>query len=109
MFLTADDIPYFENLDIHDIVTLVKVDELAKLLKLSAYQEMESYFLVKGFSEGLDLGYEFSTDQQAYSKNLQFTEGDKFQLWLKAMKEIENKWYVCPYQKIPFNNFIQSL
>ena len=80
-----------ENLDLSSIVTPIKVKELTQLLNDSGYDRSKSHFLIKGFSEGFDLGYEGPKKRQDLSRNLPFHVGNETDLWNKIMKEIDQK------------------
>ena len=88
----------------------MKVNELNRLLRESDYNETESEFLIDGFTNGFDIGYEGPEDKQDTSRNIPFKEGvgDKFELWKKVMSEVGVKRYAGPFEKIPFKNYIQS-
>ena len=99
------------NTDLDNIVTPVKVEELERLLKLSKYDAEETNFLVDGFKNGFNIGYEGPVNRQDLSKNIPFRDGmgSPQELWEKLMQEVEEKCYAGPFNKIPFENFIQSL
>ena len=61
--------------------------------------------IVQGFEKGFDLGYRGPHNIQKKSPNLKFVIGDQIELWNKVMKEVKEKRYAGPYDKIPFNNF----
>ena len=42
------------------------------------------------------------------ARNLPLSVGNKFDLWNKVMKEVKDKRYAGPYEKVPFKYFIQS-
>ena len=54
------------------------------------------------------MGYTGPAKIRQYSQNLKLRVGSKIQLWNKIMKEVKLKWYAGPYDKPPFDNFIQS-
>ena len=59
MFLVpvGDDIPeFYTNHDLELLVTPVKVEVLAKLLKESKYNPVETQFLCQGFTHGFIIG-----------------------------------------------------
>ena len=84
--------------------------ELEKFLKLTKYDEDETKFLVKGFSQGFDIGYEGPQTRRDTSKNIPFRNGigNREELWEKVMKEVALGHYAGPYEEIPFENFMQS-
>ena len=99
----------FENLDLESIKTPVNVEMFHKLLIESEYDENETNFLIDGFKNGFSIGYEGNRDVKITSPNLKFREvGDPIQLWNKVMKEVKEKRYAGPFEKIPFDNYIQS-
>ena len=105
---TIREVLYYENFDLDNIVTPVNVNELNKYLKETNYDEKETEFLVKGFSEGFDLGFRGPENIKQTSQNLKFTIGDKIELWNKVMKEVKELRYAGPFEEIPFDNYIQS-
>ena len=103
------DIPeFYKNLDLDNICTPVKWQVFEKLLKETNYNIDETSFLVQGFKEGFDLGYQGPTNRQSRAHNLPFHIGNKVQLWNKLMKEVKLKWVAGPFDEIPFRNYIQS-
>ena len=76
----------------------------------SKYNPVETQFLVNGFTEGFDIGYQGPTNRQDTARNIPFKKGvgDERDLWSKLMKEVEAKRYAGPYENIPFKDFIQS-
>ena len=105
----ADDHQGSFNGDLESIVTLIKINCFAKLLKDSGYDKGESEFLLKGFKRGFDLQYDGPWDRQDYSNNIPFREvGDKWDMWSKLMKEVELGRVAGPFNEIPFENFVQS-
>ena len=85
-----------------------KVDELETLLRLSGYPHSELDFMVNGFRNGFDIGYEGPQVWQSSARNLPFTVGDKLDLWNKLMFEVEAKRVVGPFLTVPYANYIQS-
>ena len=105
----ADEKPIV-NFNLENIVMPINVKELERMLRLSDYDEDETQFLVNGFTNGFDIGYEGPTERANLSNNIPFREGvgDANELWEKLMKEVKEKRYVGPFKNIPFDNFIQS-
>ena len=99
---------FYENKDIENIVTPVKLDKLKELLQRSVYDKEKTKFLLGGFANGFDLEYEGPTERRNLSRNLPFTVGDKFQLWTKVMKEVKLGRYAGPFKNVPFQHFVQS-
>ena len=78
------------------------------LLNDSGYDRGESEFLIKRFTEGFDIGYRGPQQRQRRSKNIPFSVGNKVILWNKIMKEVKEGCYAGPFDKVPYENFIQS-
>ena len=80
------------------------------MLTDAAYNEKEIQFLVDGFTNGFDIGYQGPVERKSESQNIPFTPGvgNKFVMWNKIMKEVEAKRVASPFKKIPFDNYIQS-
>ena len=64
--------------------------------------------MVKGFSEGFDIGYAGVVDRQDYSQNIPLKVGTKEDLWGKIMKEVKLKRVAGPFSEIQFKTFIQT-
>ena len=97
-------------MDLDSIVTPLNVKRFEGLLKEANYDEEKTRFLVDGFTNGFDIGYDGPMDRQSEAENIPFTPGvgDKYELWNKIMKEVEAKRYAGPFDKIPFDKYIQS-
>ena len=83
------------------------MNSLNKYLRDSKYNVEKSKFLVDGFSQGFDLGYRGPLEVNQTSPNLKFIIGDPIELWNKVMKEVQEKRYAGPFEKIPFKHYIQ--
>ena len=101
---------YYENFDLHNVVTPINANRLRNLLVESGYDEAKTRFLFNGFTQGFDLGYEGPVYRQDTSNNIPLFDGigNAVELWNKVMKEVEMKRYAGPYSSIPFKNYIQS-
>ena len=99
----SETIHYAENFDLTSIVTPLDV----KLLREANYDKDETKFLVDGFSTGFDIGYRGNKNRKSESHNIPFSVGNKYILWNKIMKEVEEKRYAGPFETIPFDNYIQ--
>ena len=77
----------FSNYDLMSIMTPVKVHEFIRMLEASGYDEGETNFLARGFTQGFDIGYRGPLCRQDTSKNIPFQEGvgDKVDMWNKIM------------------------
>ena len=87
----------------------IKVDMLRRLLKESNYNREESEFLLNGFINGFDIGYEGPEDRSDTSRNVLFRDGvgSKQELWEKLIKEVQLKRYAGPFEKITYRSYIQ--
>ena len=107
--LFPDEVLYFENYNLENIITPVNVTELQRLLEDSKYDESKSKKLIDGFKNGFSLGYEGPQDIKLTLPNLKFWGvGNATILWNKVMKEVKLKRYAGPFDSIPFDSFIQS-
>ena len=98
----------FYNFDFDNLVTPINPNKLGDLLSETGYDANEIQFLVKGFSEGFDIGYKGIEERQDVSNNIPLKVGSKIELWEKIMKEVKLKRVAGPFNDIPFKNFIQS-
>ena len=79
------------------------------MLEHFKYNQYETRFLVNGFRFGFDLGYRGqSTNIQRNSPNLKLRVGSTVVLWNKIMKEVKLKRFAGPFEKPPFDEYIQS-
>ena len=91
------------------IVTPVNAERFKELLVQFQYDPVETQFIFNGFKNGFDLGYRGPTENiQRVAPNLKFRIGNPTMLWNRVMKEVKLKRYAGPFQKPPFQNFIQS-
>ena len=99
----------FENFDLQSIKTPVNVEVFKDLLVRSSYDKKETDFLIDGFTNGFSIGYNGNENIQISAPNLKFREvGNATILWNKVMKEVKEKRYAGPFDKIPFRHYIQS-
>ena len=82
---------WFENYDVTNIITPVKVDVYENMLRTCGYDKIKSKYLVQGFKKGFSLKFEGNNQVRRTAPNLPFSVGDKFQLWEKVMKEVKDK------------------
>ena len=97
-----------QNLDLDSVQTPVNVKRLSELLEFSDYNKEKSQFLINGFEQGFDLGYQGPENVQIDAPNLKFIIGNKTILWNKVMKEVQSERYAGPFESVPFENYIQS-
>ena len=96
------------NPDLDTVVTPLNVKKIHHLLVSMGYDPKETEFLVNSFTNGFDIGYQGPTNRQSTSRNTPFTVGDHKDLWLKITKEVNEGRMAGPFNKIPFDNYIQS-
>ena len=108
MFIEQE-ILYFENFDLTSVVTPVHIDNYRQLLLETSYNVEESEFLVNGFKNGFDIGYQGRKKNiQRTAPNLKLRVGSEVELWNKIMKEVKLKRYAGPFKDPPFKDYIQS-
>ena len=59
--------------------------------------EGEIKFLVEGFTNGFEIGYEGPQDRQQYARNLPIKCGSAIQHWNKMVKEVNLKRFAGPF------------
>ena len=84
------------------------MNRLKQLLKESHYPDEETNFLVDGFTDGFDIGYDGPKERKSTSENIPFTVGNSRILWNKLMKEVKLQRVAGPFDEMPFDNYIQS-
>ena len=99
---------YHQNFNLEDIVTPINVQKFEAMLIQSEFPKDKTAFLVDGFTDGFDIGYNGLQDRQDQSNNLPFSIGNSTILWNKVMKEVKVGRYAGPFEKIPFKNYMQS-
>ena len=99
---------YYENYDLENIISPVNVKKYEELLIEANYNKDKIKYLVNGFQNGFSIGYKGETKVNLRAPNLTLHVGSKVELWNKVMKEVKLKCYAGPFQKIPFQNYIQS-
>ena len=78
------------------------------MLSKAGYPANKIHFIHSGFTKGFDIQYHGPVDRQSTSDNIPLTVGTKTDLWNKLMKEVGLKRVAGPFEKIPYENFIQS-
>ena len=105
----TEEVLYYENFDLENIVTPVKGDVFCQLLREANYDSRETEFLHNGFTKGFNLEYQGDTEVKVTANNLRFDEvGTEAMLWNKVMKEVKAKRFAGPFSEIPFEHYIQS-
>ena len=90
----------YQNYDLDNIKTPVKVEVFKELLQQSNYDKKESEFLIDGFTNGFSIGYNGPENVRIESPNLKFREtDDPITLWNKVMKEVKENRYAGPYEE----------
>ena len=96
-----------ENFNLTDIITPVKSDILEGLLLESGYKPSKIDYLVSGFRNGFELGYNGPLNGcQRQSPNLKLRVGNKVELWNKVMKEVELGRYAGPFIEPSFKHYM---
>ena len=104
-----EEILLYQNFDLENIVTPVNVQKFEELLVESQYDKTETEFLIDGFKNGFSIEYHGSTQVKITSPNLKFRNiGSPTILWNKVMKEVKANRYAGPFERIPFDSYIQS-
>ena len=99
---------YYSNQDLENVISPIKAHKLEEMLVKFGYPEHKTCFLVDGFVNGFDIGYEGPVVRQSISDNIPFSVGDKIDLWNKLIKEVRLQRVAGPFKDIPFDNYIQS-
>ena len=94
--------------ELSDIVTPINVKALAYYLDISKYNIAKTKKIIKGFTEGFDIGYHGPMNRKDMSQNIPLTIGSEKDLWTKIMKEVKLHRYAGPFSSIPYDNYIQS-
>ena len=103
-----EEVLFFENHDLTNIVTPVHAHVLRTLLLESKYDSKEINYLCEGFEQGFSLEFEGNDKVRKYAPNLKLRVGSKTELWNKMMTEVKDKRFAGPYESVPFEHFIQS-
>ena len=90
------------------VKTPVNWKNFNKLLKLSNFDRKKRKFIIKGFRQGFKLQYTGDRNVKMTAPNLKLTVGSKTELWNKVMNEVKLGRFAGPYEKPPFDNFVQS-
>ena len=109
-YFAAKDAPCItsSNLNLHDIVTPIKVDIYKQYLFATNFDRSKAQYLVNGFTEGFDTEYRGPLCRKDYSNNIPITVSSEQEMWDKLMKEVELGRHIGPFMHIPFEFFIQS-
>ena len=97
-----------ENYDLDNIVTPIDANKLDYELRRSGFEDKERQYLVSGFKQGFDIGYQGPKCRQSTAKNLPIRVGSETELWNKIMKEVKAGRVAGPYDQVPYDNYIQS-
>ena len=99
----------FVNHNLSEIVTPINPRVLRKILKETNYDANKTEFLCEGFTNGFSLNYQGKLKGiQRYAPNLKLRVGSETELWNKVMKEVQLGRFAGPFEKPPFENFVQS-
>lgn len=96
------------NPDLQSLVTPLNVKAYEQLLDQTQYDPQKTKELVKGFTDGFDLGYRGPTQIKLEARNLKLRVGSKTELWNKIMQEVKEKRFAGGFRVPPFQYYIQS-
>ena len=99
---------HYEEYNWEEILTPIKVDNLRECLTQSGYDKRKTAYIIQGFQAGFDIGYRGPENRVEEANNLPFRIGNQTELWNKIMKEVQLGRYAGPYEKLPFQYYIQS-
>ena len=108
MILIIVEPEFVEDLELNNIVTPIKIENLVSLLPETNYNESEIKYLEQGFKQGFDIGYKGPDTRQSNSKNIPLRVGYETELWNKLIKEVRLSRVAGPFDHIPYENYIQS-
>ena len=100
----------YQELIWDDIVTPIKVESFAKLLKQADYDNKKSSYLLDGFTNRFDIGYRGPQQRKDLANNIPIRKGvgSPQELWNKVMKEVKAHHYAGPFKEPPMQYFVQS-
>ena len=98
----------YTNYNLEDVLTPVNVQHLTDLLQRYGYNKAKSDFLIDGFKNGFSIGFSGNMKVKKTAPNLVLHVGNETELWNKVMKEVKEARYAGPFEKPPFEYFIQS-
>ena len=98
---------WYENYDLHSIVTPVDAIKLNKLLKKHKFNASRREYLFEGFTSGFSLKYGGETKIRKTAPNLKLHVGSQLELWNKVMVEVQAGRFAGPFKDPPFDYFIQ--
>ena len=108
ILIVIDEVMCYQNLQLNDIVTPIKPHILGRLLRESGHDRQKTEELVKGFTEGFNIGYRGKQTRKNRSHNLPLRVGSKTEIWNKIMKEVKMGRCAGPFEEIPYENYMQS-
>ena len=92
-----------------NIKTPINVQQLEQILTEHGYDLKKKQYLINGFRHGFKLEYKGKLKGvKRIAPNLKLRIGNKVELWNKVMKEVDLGRYAGPFQKPPFESFVQS-
>lgn len=86
----------------------MRVEKLESLLNETNYRADDTKFLVDGFTNGFNLGYQGPLNRRTFAKNHKLRAGNQVVLWNKLMKEVRVGRLTGPHTEPPYDSFIQS-
>ena len=92
MIFPDEEILYYENFNVTDVITPVNIDRLNELLDESNYPKDLLDSIITGFRNGFDIGYRGKTTNiKRLAPNLRLRIGNEVTLWNKVIKEVKEK------------------
>ena len=70
-----EEVSRFENYDIMNIITPIKMNVLKRLLREMNYDKAKSEYLIQGFKNGFDIGYRGPELRRDISENIPIRVG----------------------------------
>ena len=104
-----DDMMECHDYNWNQIQTPINVPVLKDLLQKSDYSKEKLQFIIKGFTQGFNIGYQGPEDRTDESRNIPLQIGSQTEMWNKLTKEVNLHRIAGPYTKeqLPFKNYIQ--
>ena len=74
------------------------------------YNIEETQYLLAGFRKGFSLGYQGPWERRDNAANILLNKevGDEIDLWEKMAKEVKTNRFAGPFNKIPYDCYVQS-
>ena len=96
------------NYDMYNIVTPVNGHQFARMLEQQGNDQDKVKFIEEGFTRGFSLKFQGNRKVKRTAPNLKLRIGNSTELWKKVMTEVQAGRFAGPFDKIPFEHYIQS-